>query len=178
MVETIAASRGGCPRCKAPLATRKVGRTALDACWACGGLFIEATALAALLLAGDPRDASAVGAASVGIAARPVTVRMAWCPTCGGPMHDRLLVDGATPRVAVCRLHGIWIDAAHVPGTVRVLAMRAIGRAGDLERVAFADDLRGRRYQAILGHARALAARTPRDRLLRSPLGLLASLFA
>jgi hypothetical protein len=93
-------------------------------------------------------------------------------------MQDRGLVEGAQTRVAVCRSHGVWIDAAHVPGAIRVFAMRAVGRAGDLERTAFADALRREHYSAILGHARELGARSPRNRTLRSPLGLLASLFA
>jgi len=178
MVEMVRPSRGACPRCKAPLSPRAVGRAALDICWGCGGIFVEAAALAALLLGADPADAAALGVAFEGGTPRPAPVRLAWCAICGGPMLDRALIEGAPPRVAVCRAHGVWIDAAHVAGVMRVLSMRAIGRAGDLERVAFADDLRRRRFDSILGHARALAARAPRNALVRSPLGLLASLFA
>jgi Zn-finger nucleic acid-binding protein len=167
-----------CPRCKAPLTARAVGRATMQSCWGCGGVFVAATALAALLFAATPGDSAALGAAFDGPPARPPPVRMAWCPCCAGPMVDRALVEGAPPRVAVCRSHGVWIDGAHVPGAMQVLAMRAVGRAGDLERAAFADDLRRNRWQEILGHARELAARNPPRALVRSPLGLLASLFA
>jgi Zn-finger nucleic acid-binding protein len=177
MVETSHSLRSSCPRCKAPLSARTVGRALLDTCWACGGLFLEAPTLVTLLLDGSATDAHALTAAFDGVAARPAPIRMAWCPVCNTPMHDRALVDGSVVRANVCRSHGIWIDAAHVPGAIRILAMRAVGRAGDLERRAFADELRRRRYPAILAHARALAARAGKEALQRSPLGLLASLF-
>jgi Zn-finger nucleic acid-binding protein len=168
-------SRGACPRCRVPLAQRAASRLDLDVCRVCSGVFVEASVLTELLLDGDLDRAIALQALGEGpppAAAPPAALT---CPCCAEVMLERPLGNHAGARVAVCRLHGVWIDRGRMAAVVQVLTVRALSRAAQLERAAFADHIANRRYQALFAHACELKARGVA--LDRTPMGLLAQIF-
>ncbi len=166
-------SRGGCPRCRAPLVQRALGNLDLDECHGCGGVFLDVLELTRLVF-----DPAVAGALVPGLLARAAIHparggTISGCPVC----RERLVLKNlATPagRAAVCRRHGAWLEPSSLAAAARELA-DGILTGGERERAAFRDDVRHSRYEALLAHARALRGRTPGQ---NGPLSTLAALLA
>jgi Zn-finger nucleic acid-binding protein len=155
-----------------PLSQRIVDELDLDQCLGCAGVFISDVATTQLvvgdgagaLLALLHLDPQTTPSAAPGIA---------WCPPCARPMGSCAI--GAA-RVHVCRDHGVWLDRSQISLVAEALSSRSPGKIVALERAAFQDLAQRRRWGVILGHARALGART-RGAKPRGSIGLLADLF-
>ncbi len=162
-----------CPRCQAMLVGRMIGGLMLESCVSCDGVWVSALALTQLVversagLADAVATACGTGAPSLAFAA----ASFARCPECGQPMQRQRL---AGQTVAVCRRDGAWFDRGTLAITARAIAHGQLESRGELERAAFRDDLRSRRYPTLLAHARAIGGRLPS----RGPLSVLAELFA
>jgi Zn-finger nucleic acid-binding protein len=157
-----------------PLSQRIVDELDLDQCLGCAGVFISDVATTQLVVGEGDNAAALLALLHLDPATTlPAAPGIAWCPPCARPMGSCAM--GAA-RVHVCRDHGIWLDRTQIAQAAEALSTRAPGKIVALERAAFQDLARRRRWSVILGHARALGART-RGAKPRGSIGLLADLF-
>ena len=150
-------SRGPCPSCQRPLVQRAAGTVDLDECAACGGIFVDAVELTRVAL--EPSTAAMLADSLHDRPPSPPPNKLRGsCPCCGGALAWRDL-----PRLSafamVCKHHGIWIDARGLLTAAEGLAMGLLDPPTALEAVIVSDDLRSRRYDALLAIARARAGR-------------------
>jgi Zn-finger nucleic acid-binding protein len=120
VVEAIEAS-AYCPRCRSPLTARAVGAVGLDECHACGGVFLDAADLSALVF--DRPSAQALAADLRARPAIPTTRPLRGsCPVCAHALLVRV-VPRLGARALACRSHGVWLE--------RDQLVRAAGLLGD-----------------------------------------------
>jgi Zn-finger nucleic acid-binding protein len=150
-------SRGPCPSCKKPLVQRAAGTVDLDECGACGGIFVDAIELTRVVL--EPTTAAMLADSLYDRPPAPPPNKLRGsCPCCDGSLVWRDL-----PRLSsfamVCKSHGLWIDVRELLAAAEGLASGLLDPPTALEAVIVSDDLRSRRYDALLALARARAGR-------------------
>lgn len=126
-----------CPACREPLSASRVGDVPLQACGACGGLWLDQATFQDL---GSHRErqgavlgALPAPAAGAPGALEPVVYRP--CPVCTQRMNRVAYARRSGVVLDVCRAHGLWFDRDELR---RVLAFIGEGgldraRARDLE---------------------------------------------
>lgn len=124
-----------CPRCDQPLVGQLVADVLLDQCDACGGMFVDSTALERILSERRQARADALLAALPPEDATPGPTERLYirCPDCDTVMNRRGFARGARVIVDVCRAHGTWFDAGELPRVI------AFAMSGGLERAAAAE---------------------------------------
>ncbi|HTM20931.1 MAG TPA: zf-TFIIB domain-containing protein, partial [Kofleriaceae bacterium] len=127
--------RRQCPRCDHALVGQLVGDVLLDQCEACGGTYVDVTALERILKERRQARADALLGAlpQATVEASHETRVYVKCPDCGTTMNRRNFARGAGVIIDVCRAHGSWFDAGELPRVIE-FAME-----GGLERAALAD---------------------------------------
>jgi Zn-finger nucleic acid-binding protein len=123
-----------CPRCLQSLTASRAGAFLVDACTACGGLFIDNGATQELVRAFD-RDLVAF-ATTLGVgkgqAVGPGLIRGELaCPKCTGPLA-RVDLPSAQLAIDVCAEHGTWFDANELPKVARAYKRRREGAVADM----------------------------------------------
>jgi Zn-finger nucleic acid-binding protein len=103
----------GCPRCKAPLRSRRVGAESLIECASCAGLWVAPELLQRLCA--DAGERKSIAEALGALPSRPVTenaaaVRYVPCPSCGELMNRKNFGSISGIIIDVCKPHGIWLD--------------------------------------------------------------------
>lgn len=99
---------GYCPRCRGRLEPRAVGSVDLDRCGECGGTFVGAAELSALV-----HDRPTALALAVDLAARsakaPARPLRGSCPVCARALSARV-VGRLGARALTCKEHGAWFE--------------------------------------------------------------------
>jgi Zn-finger nucleic acid-binding protein len=122
----------GCPRCSAPLASRRVAEHDLVECSSCGGIWLAPDVFDALC---ERSEQSGVMRRILGTLAPPVTpvvertVRYLKCVTCAEFMFRKNLGPGSGLVLDVCKDHGVWFDHDELVRSLDYVA------SGGLERV-------------------------------------------
>lgn len=142
-------SQRQCPRCSAKqptaLVAQLVGKTLLDQCGACGGLWVDRTAFEQLVevARSDQGGLSGLGGLQRARGKVDPTAQVSYvrCPDCEAMMNRQNYGKRSGVVVDVCRDHGIWFDDQEL---TRVLEFV---RGGGLEqsRKIEAEDLREER---------------------------------
>jgi Zn-finger nucleic acid-binding protein len=131
---TAATGQYSCSRCLRPLTTYQAGAFVVDACLACGGLFIDNAASRELVRAFD-RDlvsiATTIGigkgeAVGPGVYQKDIT-----CPRCGGPLSP-VNLPSAGAEVDICAQDGTWFDANELPKVARAYRRAREGAPSDM----------------------------------------------
>lgn len=110
-----------CARCLRPLTTYRAGAFEVDACLACGGLFIDNAASRELVRAFDRdlvRVATTIGIGKGETVGPGVYQRDLACPRCSGPLAP-VKLPSAGAEIDVCAEHGTWFDANELPKVAR-----------------------------------------------------------
>jgi Zn-finger nucleic acid-binding protein len=102
-----------CPRCTKPLGSTPEG--GVCECLACGGLFVDHTAFAALAAERDAEARPYAGLAPPPpMSATDVDVHYVKCPVCTKVMNRINFGRRSGVVVDVCGLHGTWFDAGEL----------------------------------------------------------------
>lgn len=123
-----------CPRCEQALHARLVGDLVIDECTACGGVFLDRTAVERVI--SDRRQARAD--ALLGVLGKPEVKPQAGrlyvkCPTCAKLMNRRQFALGAGIVVDVCRDHGTFFDAGELPRIIEFVMQGGLEQAEKAE---------------------------------------------
>jgi Zn-finger nucleic acid-binding protein len=133
------ASDAPCPRCAKPLRAAQDG--GVFECGACGGLFVDHAAFAALAadreaetkpFAAPPRSSTLVGP--------DVEVHYVKCPVCAEVMNRLNFGRRSGVIVDVCKLHGTWFDAGELTRVLEWIAAGGWIDARARERQAHAEE--------------------------------------
>jgi Zn-finger nucleic acid-binding protein len=131
---TAAGGQYSCPRCLRSLTTYRAGAFVVDACLACGGLFIDQAATRELTRAFD-RDlvglATTIGIGKGEAVGPGVYQKDLACPHCSGPLRS-LPLPSASAEVDLCAEHGTWFDANELPKVARAYRRSREGAPTDL----------------------------------------------
>jgi Zn-finger nucleic acid-binding protein len=131
---TAATSQYGCPRCLRPMTAYQAGAFVVDACIACGGLFLDNLAGREITRAFD-RDLVAI-ATTIGIGKgeqvpSDVFQKNLACPRCAGALQAvRLPAAGA--EIDICPTDGTWFDANELPKVARAYRRAREGAPADM----------------------------------------------
>lgn len=121
MYRVSAGGQYSCPRCLRSLTTYQAGAFVVDACHACGGLFIDNAATQELVRSFD-RDlvgiATTLGIGKGEAIGEGVMKRDLPCPKCSGIMRP-IHLPSAHAEIDVCAEHGTWFDANELPKVAR-----------------------------------------------------------
>ncbi|MDP2876325.1 MAG: zf-TFIIB domain-containing protein [Holophaga sp.] len=119
-------SSHGCPECRIPLVTQKVGSLQLDQCHRCGGLWLDLKLFEEI--AADRETQGEVLGALPGEGPKgqvfETTVRYRPCPACGKFMNRSNYARISGVVLDTCKEHGIWFDRDELR---RVLAFIEVG---------------------------------------------------
>lgn len=148
--------------------SRAITDFAIEECGGCEGVFLDGTALAAIVA--EPARGEALLAA---LPRRPHSVLpkdgklYVKCPTCGTIMNRKQFATAAGIVIDVCRDHGTFFDAGELCAIIDYV------RGGGLERSAKKDALRARedrlRKRVNAMYDRLCAARAPRVQTMAGP---------
>lgn len=123
-----------CPRCLRLLESYRAGAFLVDACTACGGLFIDNRATQELVRAFD-RDLVAIATMlgmGKGETLPPGVIEGALaCPKCTGQLA-RVDIPSVQLAIDVCAEHGTWFDANELPKVARAYKRRRGGAVADM----------------------------------------------
>jgi Zn-finger nucleic acid-binding protein len=152
--ELYLAPAGGCPRCRAKLATLNIGEVELNECHKCSGLWMSVDAFEELCLDRDeqsavlgfkPRVRSQDGLETGKISYVP-------CPVCTELMNRSNFARASGVIIDTCRSHGVWFDAEELPRIVEFirnggmrLARERESREIEEQRQKLRDDMRTNR---------------------------------
>jgi Zn-finger nucleic acid-binding protein len=121
MYRTAAVGQYSCPRCLRPLTTYQAGAFLVDACLACGGLFIDNAASQELVRAFD-RDlvllATTLGIGKGEAVGPGVMQKDLACPRCSARLRS-VSLPGAGAEIDICPDDGTWFDANELPKVAR-----------------------------------------------------------
>jgi len=142
-------SQRQCPRCSArrptPMVAQLVGRTLLDQCGECGGLWVDHTAFEQLVDTAQQEQGALSG---LGGLERPrhridpqVQVTYVRCPDCDTVMNRQNYGKRSGVVVDVCRDHGIWFDDQELTRVLEFVRSGGLERTRKLE----AEELREER---------------------------------
>jgi Zn-finger nucleic acid-binding protein len=125
----------GCPACAKPLAGSKVGDLEIQACLACGGLWLD-RAVFEQLGASRERQGAVLGvlpapAAPPMPALEPVKYRP--CPVCRQFMNRMNYAKRSGVVLDVCKTHGLWFDRDELRRVLAFIAGGGLDRARELE---------------------------------------------
>lgn len=129
-----ATSQYSCPRCFRPLTTYQAGAFLVDACGACGGLFLDNAASREITRVFD-RDLVTI-ATTLGLGKGEelpdgvLTTNLS-CPHCNGALR-RVALPGAGVELDVCGQDGTWFDANELPKVARAYRRARKGAPTDL----------------------------------------------
>jgi Zn-finger nucleic acid-binding protein len=122
----------GCPRCRAPLASRRVAERDLVECSSCGGIWLAPDVFEDMCARSEQAGTLSRMIGAQTPPTKPVDdTRVAYlkCPSCAEFMFRRNMGPGSGLILDVCKDHGVWFDHDEL---VRALEFAA---AGGLERV-------------------------------------------
>jgi hypothetical protein len=127
---------GYCPRCRGPLAPRAVGSVDLDACRECGGSFVQAPELSALV-----HDRPTALALWLDLGGRktpppPSHPFRGSCPVCARALSTRV-VGRLGARAMTCKAHGAWFEHDELVRTARMVGDGKVDAAAASEILAF-----------------------------------------
>lgn len=111
----VAAGGAPCPACAKPLATEQVGNLEVQACQACGGLWLDQQAFEGLAASREGQGA-ALGALPGPVAKGPggsetlAAVQYRPCPRCAQRMNRVNYAKRSGVVLDVCKDHGLWFD--------------------------------------------------------------------
>lgn len=107
-----------CPRCDKPLSAGVYEGLRLDTCQACGGVWIDAYELSALMQRSPAQLKQleqTLGQTKVNLDAVLGTRNVLMCPLCYVPMIDRQYTYGSGVRINTCgECRGVWVDAGEL----------------------------------------------------------------
>lgn len=140
-----ASGQYSCPRCFRPLTSYQAGAFVVDACLACGGLFIDNAASQELVRAFD-RDLVTI-ATTIGIGkgehlGQGVVQKDLSCPRCSttlAPIH----LPSANVEIDICAVDGTWFDANELPKVARAYRRAREGKPVDMANDEIAKILEG-----------------------------------
>jgi Zn-finger nucleic acid-binding protein len=152
-----ASSPLACPRCPpsedARLAARQLGRTRLSECPRCGGTWLDAHTVAALVSEHDQQAAlrtalpGLAGPGAVAPKGPEAVVRYLQCPSCARLMNRQNFGRRSGVVVDVCRAHGVWFDAGELSAVVAFVMRGGLDEARKQELEEAREALR-RRHEA------------------------------
>ena len=127
----------GCPRCRAPLAMRRVAEREIVECSSCGGIW-----LAPDVFEGMCAKSEQAGTLSRMIGAqtpptKPVDdtrVTYLKCPTCAEFMFRKNLGPGSGLILDVCKDHGVWFDHDELVRALEFAAKGGLDRVREREK--------------------------------------------
>jgi Zn-finger nucleic acid-binding protein len=126
---------GYCPRCRGRLEPRAIGSVDLDGCAECGGAFVAAPALSALV-----HDRPSALALATELASRvvlsPARPLRGSCPVCSRALAARV-VGRLGARAHVCTAHGAWFEREELLRTARVVGDGKLAGPAATEILAF-----------------------------------------
>jgi Zn-finger nucleic acid-binding protein len=126
---------GYCPRCRGRLEPRAVGSCDLDSCAECGGSFIQAPELSALVHDRPTAQALFVDLATRKASATSKPLRGS-CPVCAAALSARV-VGRLGARALTCRSHGAWFEHEELLRTARLLGDGLVDARAATEILAF-----------------------------------------
>jgi Zn-finger nucleic acid-binding protein len=103
-----------CPRCPGGLTRELLGDTAVEACRACGGAFVERETFERLVQDHEERQ-RVLSQTPVSVAEREKAVRYLRCPHCREVMNRKVFGRRSGIIIDVCRSHGTWFDRDELP---------------------------------------------------------------
>jgi hypothetical protein len=126
---------GYCPRCRGRLEPRAIGSVDLDCCSECGGSFVAAPELSALV-----HDRPTALALATDLASRvimsPARPLRGSCPVCSRALAARV-VGRLGARAHVCKAHGAWFEHEELFRTARIVGDGKIDGPAATEILAF-----------------------------------------
>lgn len=146
-----------CPRCDAFMSRRQHGEFATHDCPDCGGVYLDAEAIHAIVSGEAQTVANALRDAYPQVDAPAINAERIYvrCPVCPKLMNRTQFALGAKTIVDVCKGHGTFFDAGELPRVIDFV-MR-----GGLELAARRELERAReRRQNEMANARYLAGRS------------------
>jgi hypothetical protein len=126
---------GYCPRCRGRLDPRAVGSVDLDVCAECGGCFVQAPELSALVHDRPTALALAIDLAARKVAAPTKPLRGS-CPVCAHALSARV-VRRLGARALTCKTHGAWFEHEELLRTARMVGDGKIDSPAATEILAF-----------------------------------------
>ncbi len=138
-----------CPACSVALARSRVGDLDVQACQACGGLWLE-RAVFEQLGASRERQGAVLGALPSPVepaaaAMEPVHYRP--CPACAQRMNRVNYARRSAVILDVCKAHGIWFDRDELRRVLAFVADGGLDRAREQELEALKEAKRSAAFQ-------------------------------
>jgi len=152
-------STHACPRCRQALARIAVGKTTLEECPGCGGLWSDRAALERMLT--DAEAQAAVQGRPAGATLVPSAQRYVPCPECARLMNRVNFARCSGVIVDVCRQHGTWLDRDELQRIVGFVRQGGLTQARDKEREELALARRSLHQQELILAARQRSAGGP-----------------
>lgn len=126
---------GYCPRCRGRLEPRAIGSVDLDGCSECGGAFVAAPELSALVHDKPTALALATDLASK-VVLSPRKALRGSCPVCARALAPRV-VGRLGARAHTCKEHGAWFEHEELFRTAKVIGDGKIDGPAATEILAF-----------------------------------------
>jgi len=124
-----------CPACAKPLAGNQVGEMAVQACQACGGLWLDRAVFEELGTSRERQGAvlGALPAPGVAHIATLEPVQYRPCPACKQRMNRVNYARRSGVVLDVCKAHGIWFDQDELRRVLAFVAEGGLDRAREQE---------------------------------------------
>ncbi len=156
--DDLEASGGACPRChpvEVGLRRRELGGLPLSGCPGCGGVFIESSALDALMKDGDQQaqvfvalGPSAPEGRSSTAPRLPEPIKYLPCPSCKSLMSRYNFGRSSGVIIDRCKSHGTWFDATELERVLTFVRGGGLDVARRREIEELEDKLKARRREA------------------------------
>ena len=124
-----------CPRCRVDMNAVLIGKTHLQECPKCDGLWADTESLAKIC-ADTEQQAAVLGSATDLPPAQDVTlekIRYSPCPVCGKLMNRVNFAHCSQVVVDVCRAHGTWFDKDELRRIVEFIRAGGLDQARQME---------------------------------------------
>lgn len=124
-----------CPACVKPLACSMIGDVAVQACQACGGLWLD-RAVFEQLGASRERQGALLGALPSPMEPAKATIEPVCyrpCPACAQLMNRLNYARRSGVVLDVCKAHGIWFDEDELRRVLAFVAAGGLDRSRELE---------------------------------------------
>jgi Zn-finger nucleic acid-binding protein len=137
MVPRLASVPDGapCPACTKPLASSRIGEVEVQACQACGGLWLDRPVFEQLGASRERQGAllGALPSPAEPVAATLEPVRYRPCPACNQRMNRVNYAKRSGVVLDVCKAHGLWFDPNELRRVLAFVADGGLDRARELE---------------------------------------------
>ena len=133
--EAMVANGVPCPACAKPLAATTVGELEVQACLACGGLWLDRAVFEKLGTSRERQGAllGALPAPSAPPVLKFEAVQYRPCPACQQRMNRTNYAKRSGVVLDVCKSHGIWFDKDELRRVLAFVSEGGLDRARELE---------------------------------------------